>query len=97
MSFVEDSFKNAENYWSTQSVNVISPVELVFGTNESPIRIINDITGVDLTSDAIKKWQQGNIDLLAEHGISMTSNKEECVAYFKDYWNLNNISCVTEL
>tara|TARA_B110000263_G_C15273120_1_gene494481 strand:- start:606 stop:1610 length:1005 start_codon:yes stop_codon:yes gene_type:complete len=97
VSFVEDSFKNAENYWTTQTVNVISPVELVFGTDESPIRIINDITGVDITSDASKAWQQGNIDLLAEHGISMTSTKEECIAYFKDYWNLNNIPCVTEI
>lgn len=97
-SFVENSFENVQSYnHFSLTHDAISPVELVFGTDESPIRIINDITGVDLTSDAIKKWQQGNIDLLAEHGISMTSNKEECVAYFKDYWNLNNISCVTEL
>ena len=98
LDFVENSFENVQSYnHFSLTHDAISPVELVFGTDESPIRIINDITGVDLTSDAIKKWQQGNIDLLAEHGISMTSNKEECVAYFKDYWNLNNISCVTEL
>jgi hypothetical protein len=89
-SFVEDRFAINHN----ESKNTISGTEWVFGTSDVSIKTV---AGIDITTDAIKKWQQGNIDLLAEHSISMTSTKEECVDYFKNYWMLNNLPCVTEI
>jgi|TARA_B110000881_G_scaffold209242_1_gene215261 hypothetical protein len=104
-TFVEDSFMGAHYHNDgyerdyPQTANSIPAVEWVFGTDDSDLplwlSIINDITGIDTSTDEIKTWQQANVDLLAEHGISMTSTKEECVDYFKNYWNLHNIPCVT--
>jgi len=92
-SFVDDSFMNAGKY--KQTANSIPAAEWVYGTDDTPIRMVNDITGIDISTDTIKTWQRGNRDLLAEHGLSTTSTKEECIAYFKNYWNLNSIPCVT--
>jgi len=76
-SFVEDRFSMHSN---ETSKNTISGTEWVFGTSDVSIKTV---AGIDTTTDAIKAWQQDNIDLLAEHGISMTSTKEECIDYFK--------------
>lgn len=97
-AFVEDGFNLAEGMGNTvkPSIKDISPVEWVFGTDSSSIAMVKNATGVDITNSGIQDWQRGNIDILAEHGISMNSTKEECIAYFKDYWNLNDIPCVTE-
>jgi len=92
-SFVEDIF--AYQTFDEADKNSISGEDWVFGTGESvPIA---KTAGVDISTDAIKSWQQGNIDLLVKHGITMTSTKEECVNYFKNYWNINKIPCVTEI
>jgi hypothetical protein len=92
-SFVEDRFAMHSN----ESKNSIPATDWVFGTSTLPITMIKTITEIDISNDAIKTWQQDNVDLLAQHGISMTSTKEECIAYFKNYWDLNNIPCVTEI
>ena len=93
-SFVEDRF----TYRELEEVgNDIPATDWVFGTSTLPDTMIKTITEIDVSTDVIKTWQQGNIDLLAEHGISMTSTKEECVDYFKNYWMLNNLPCVTEI
>jgi len=89
-SFVEDRFTNAEIDETSKST--ISGTEWVFGLGEK-----KNVVGIDISTEEIKTWQQDNIDLLAEHGISMTSTREHCIAYFKDYWNINNIPCVTEV
>jgi len=90
-SFVEDRF----TYRELEEVgNDIPATDWVFGTSDVSIKTI---TGIDISTDEIKTWQQDNIDLLAKHGISMTSTKEECVDYFKNYWMLNNLPCVTEI
>jgi hypothetical protein len=100
-SFVDNSFKMAgtfEKLYRNESIlsQSVSPTEWVFGTGDTPRSTVNAITGIDIMSDDITEWQQSNIDLLSEHGISMNSTKEHCIAYFKDYWNLNSIPCVTE-
>ena len=94
-SFVINTFKTADEF--KHFTSAISPTEWVFGTSDAPITLIKTITGIDISTDVIKTWQQGNMDLLAEHGISMTSTQEECITYFKNYWNLNSIPCLTEV
>jgi hypothetical protein len=105
-SFVEDRFTYSSfigSPWNNRELeevgNDIPATDWVFGTSTLPDTMIKTVTGIDIdtSTDAIKTWQQGNIDLLAEHGISMTSTKEECIEYFKNYWMLNNLPCVTEI
>jgi len=94
-SFVDDRFAYAEI--DEMAPNSISGTEWTFGTSDVPITIVKDITEIDIMSTDLVAWQQSNIDLLAQHGISMTSTKEECITYFKNYWDINNIPCVTEI
>ena len=99
-SFVDESFKEAAGFekpYKSVLGQSIPSVEWVFDSSDVPSTKIKTITGIDVMPDDVKNWQQSNVDLLAEHGISMTSTKEECITYFKNYWDLNNIPCVTEI
>ena len=96
-TFVVDKFEEAGDY-KKNGCDVISAAKWVFGDSDSTyLDDIENITGVKIIKNDVVAWQQANRDLLAEHGLSMTSTKEECITYFKNYWILNNIPCVTEI